>query len=233
VTVLSRATADRRGVSTISYTLGAGVGDAGFTGLAVGLTDQIAIGRLRINNVPCLIRTPLAGGRAPGVVDSFSPLSAGLSMSVDYERRLLTIARHLPSLGAPDFELPLRLFRLCTVRGVVGKDIETAFVVDTGGQVISISTATADALALPADTRRIPLRVFGISGLDSNAFLLSGMNLAFDALRFENTSLVVMNLQAPSALLGFELGGTVGHRFLSRYRVSIDLENSVLRLKAL
>ena len=35
----------------------------------------------------------------------------------------------------------------------------------------------------------------------------------------------------PSALLGFQVGGIVGHRFLSNYRVSIDLERSTLRLK--
>jgi hypothetical protein len=44
---------------------------------------------------------------------------------------------------------------------------------------------------------------------------------------------VVMNLHMPSALLGVQLGGTVGHRFLSRYRVAIDLERSLLRLTAL
>jgi hypothetical protein len=43
---------------------------------------------------------------------------------------------------------------------------------------------------------------------------------------------VVLNLDAPSALLGFQLGGIVGHKFLSKYRVAIDMERSVLRLKA-
>jgi tetratricopeptide (TPR) repeat protein len=233
VTVLSRATAERRGITPVSYTLSAGVGDSGFRGLMVGLADQVAIGSLRLNNVPCLIKTPAPGPLLQRQGESFSPLAAGLSMSVDYRQRILTVARHLPDETAPDFELPLRLYRLCTVRGVVGKDIETAFVVDTGGQVISISATTADALGLPASTRKIPLKVYGVSGLDTSAFLLPGMQLAFDAIKFDSTPLVVLNLQAPSALLGFELGGTVGHRFLSRYRVSIDLERSVLKLKAL
>jgi len=42
----------------------------------------------------------------------------------------------------------------------------------------------------------------------------------------------VLNLDAPSALLGFQLGGIVGHKFLSKYRVVIDMERSVLRLKS-
>jgi hypothetical protein len=41
---------------------------------------------------------------------------------------------------------------------------------------------------------------------------------------------VVLNLQAPSVLLGFQLGGIVGHRFLSPYRVSLDLARSELRM---
>ena len=41
-----------------------------------------------------------------------------------------------------------------------------------------------------------------------------------------------ISVDTPSALLGFQLGGIVGHRFLSKYRVGIDLEHSVLRLKS-
>ena len=59
---------------------------------------------------------------------------------------------------------------------------------------------------------------------------MPGVNLAFDAIRYDNFSVVVLNLRTPSALLGFQLGGIVGHRFLSRYRVGIDLQRSVLRL---
>jgi hypothetical protein len=42
---------------------------------------------------------------------------------------------------------------------------------------------------------------------------------------------VVLNLRAPSLLLGFQLGGIVGHKFLAPYRVSMDLAQSELRLE--
>ena len=109
------------------------------------------------------------------------------------------------------------------------------FVVDTGGEVISISTATASALTAlgrPAPDRKIALKVFGSSGWDKDAFLLPGVDLTFDTIKYTNFPVVVLNLNTPSALLGFQLGGIVGHRFLSKYRVGIDLEHSVLRLKA-
>ncbi len=233
IPVVSRATADRRGIVPISYTMSAGVGDVGFRSQQVGLIDNLYIGGFRISNLPCIIKTPPIRESPMREIESFSPLAAGMSMSLDYQRRRLTIARRLPAdTRAPDFELPLWLYRLATVRGIVGNDTETMFVVDTGGQVISISTATAQALQLPSGYRRIPMKVYGLSGWDTNAFMLPGMRLAFDALRFDSTPLVVLNLEAPSALLGYELGGTVGHRLLSKYRTSIDLERSVLRLTA-
>jgi hypothetical protein len=105
------------------------------------------------------------------------------------------------------------------------------FVVDTGGEVISISQATAAALGRPQTGRKIALKVYGTSGWDDDAFLMPGVDLAFEQIQYRNFPVVVLNLDAPSALLGFQLGGIVGHKFLSKYRVAIDLERSVLRLK--
>jgi hypothetical protein len=45
------------------------------------------------------------------------------------------------------------------------------------------------------------------------------------------SSVVVLNLDAPSALLGFQLGGIIGHQFLSQYEVSVDLERSLIGLR--
>jgi hypothetical protein len=124
----------------------------------------------------------------------------------------------------------LRLYRLATVRGVVDSKHQANFVVDTGGEVISISQATATALQHPQTGRRIALKVYGTSGWDEDAFLMPGIDLAFDTIQYKNFPVVVLNLDAPSALLGFQLGGIVGHKFLSKYRVGIDLEHSVLHL---
>ena len=82
----------------------------------------------------------------------------------------------------------------------------------------------------PGPARRIPLRVFGTSGWDKDAFLLPGVDLEVDDVRLAQTSLVVLNLRAPSVLLGYELGGILGHKFLSRYRVTLDLDEGMMRL---
>lgn len=231
-TILSRGTAQRLGVNPITYTLSAGVGNAGLRGLQLARIDSLELGALKIRNVPALIKDPPMRDLPVKEAESLSPLALGFSMIIDYRTRKIVFGRHLEPEPA-DFELSMRVHRLATVRGTVDGKHQANFVVDTGGEVISISKATATALERPEPGRRIALKVFGSSGWDKDAFLMPGVNLAFNAIRYENFPVVVLNLNAPSALLGFELGGIVGHRFLSKYRVGIDVERSVLRLKAL
>jgi tetratricopeptide (TPR) repeat protein len=230
-TVLSGPTAQRLGITPITYTLTAGVGDIGLRGLQLARINSLEIGSLKLRNVPCLIKAPLLRNLPTKESESLSPLALGFSTIIDYKARKLTFSKQLPAEPS-DFELPLRLYRLATVRGTVDGTHAANFVVDTGGEVISISAATATQLRRPASARRIGLKVFGSSGWDKDAFLMPGVNLSFNDIHYKNFPVVVLNLHAPSALLGFQLGGIVGHRFLSKYRVGIDLERSVLRLKS-
>jgi Flp pilus assembly protein TadD/predicted aspartyl protease len=228
-TVLTRPTVERLGVTPITYTLSAGVGDIGLRGLQLARVDSLEIGTLKLRNIPVLVKSPPLRDIPQRETESLSPLSLGFSMTIDYKTHKLTFGKRLPPEPS-DFELPLRLYRLATVRGVVSGDHAANFVVDTGGEVISISQATANAIA-KTDVRRIPLRVWGTSGWEKDAFLLPGVDLAFDAIQYKNFSVVVLNLDAPSVLLGFQLGGIVGTQFLKNYRVGIDLDRSMLRLK--
>jgi Flp pilus assembly protein TadD len=230
-TVITRTTAQRLGVTPVTYTLSAGVGRVGLRGLQLARIDSLELGSLKLRNIPCLIKNPPLRDIPVKETEGLSPLALGYSMVIDYKTHKLTFGKHLPE-EPKDFELPLRLHRLATVRGVVDATHQANFVVDTGGEVISISQATATALAKPETGRRIALKVYGTSGWDPDAFLMPGVDLLFDTIQYKNFPVVVLNLDAPSALLGFQLGGIVGHKFLSKYRVAIDMERSVLRLKA-
>jgi len=229
-TVISRPTAQRLGITPITYTLSAGVGDVGLRGLQLARINTLELGLMKLRNVPCLIKDPPLRDLPVKEAESLSPLSLGFSMVIDYKTKKITFGKHLPAEPS-DFNLPLRLHRLATVRGTVDGVHPANFVVDTGGEVISISRATASAIGRGDPTRKIALKVFGSSGWDKDAFLLPGVDLSFDTIKYTNFPVVVLNLNTPSALLGFQLGGIVGHKFLSKYRVGIDLENSILRLK--
>jgi predicted aspartyl protease/Flp pilus assembly protein TadD len=228
--VISREVARRRGVNPVTYIQTAGVGEVGLRGLEIGRLNTLQIGDLTIRNVPCLIKNPPLGGLPGREPESLSPLSLGLSMRIDYATRELIMSRQLSS-EQYDTELLLRMHRLAMVVGRVN-GAHTAFVVDTGGEVISISQSTAGLIQPQPAGRRIPVRVYGTSGWDKGAFLMPNVDLEFSSIRFDRIPVVVLNLKAPSTLLGFQLGGIVGHRFLSKYRVSIDLNRSVVGLSA-
>lgn len=228
LTTISRQTAASAAVRPITYTLSAGVGEVGLRGLQLGRLDTLEIGTLKISNVPTLIKAPALRGIPKRETESFSPLGLGLSMTIDYASHKLTVGRNLPDEKS-EFRLPMRHHRLSMVRGLLNNQRPTYFVVDTGGEVISISTATAEELDQDVP-RKIALRVYGTSGWDRDAFLMPGVDLKFNDISYKNFSVVVLNLQAPSVLLGFQVGGIVGHKFLSPYRVSLDLNRSELRM---
>jgi hypothetical protein len=231
LTAVTRRTAQRLGVDPIVTTVTAGVGQVGVRALQLGRLDSLQIGTLRVDNVPTLIKNPSLEGLPSAESDGFSPLAWGLSVQVDYARRVLTIARQLPDASA-DTVLPLRVHRLATVRGSVGTANVVNFVVDTGGEVISISRSVFHLLNTEPP-RRIPLKVYGVSGWDPEAFLMPGLHVSFEDVSLPNLSVVVLNLDAASRLLGFDIGGIVGHKFLGKYRVTFDLPRSELRLTAI
>src|SRR5205085_10164921 len=139
----------------------AGVGDAGGRGLQLARINTLELGTLKLRNVPVLIKDPPLRDLPVKETESLSPLSLGFSMVIDYKTRKITFGKHLPVEPA-DFELPLRLYRLETVQGTLEGSRKANFVIDTGGQVISISQATASSLGRPS-ARKIAIKVWGMS----------------------------------------------------------------------
>jgi hypothetical protein len=148
---------------------------------------------------------------------------------IDYQRHQVTLGRRIPNDPA-DFHLPMRVYRLPMVRGVLNDTRPAYFVLDTGGELMSISTDVALDLNM-RPSRRIALKVWGVTGLDRDAFLLPGVRLDFADIEYEKQGVAVLNLRAPSVLLGFQVGGILGHRFLGGYRVAMDLARGELRLQ--
>ena len=171
-TVISRETAARMGIRPIVNMLSAGVGDLGVRELELTRLDQLEIGSLKVHNVPAIIKNPPLHGLPTREMESFSPLALGMSVIIDYDRLVLVMGSSLP-VETADVELPLRMHRLAMVPGHV-QGGPASFILDTGGQVISISTDTASGLER-GEMRNIPLKVYGASGWDRDAFLMPGV----------------------------------------------------------
>jgi Flp pilus assembly protein TadD len=229
-TGVSPDVATAAGIRAVTSTLTAGVGRRSVRRIRLGRADSVEIGSLKVRNVPVAIRAPLFGGAARWKGQSLSPLALGFSLSVDYRLKQIVLARALTSDASTGVTLPMRIHPLPLIRGTLNSTHPAYFVVDTGGEVISIGSDTADLLDM-APPRHIPLRVMGMSGSDEKAFLLPGVDLDFEGVSLRRVGLAVLDLRAPSVLLGFQVGGIVGHNFLSHYRVSIDVAKSEVRLE--
>ena len=229
-TGISPETASAAAIRTVTSTLTAGVGQPGVRRIRLGRADTVELGSLKVHNVPVAIRAPTIGGAARWQGQSLSPIALGFSVSVDYARKRVVLARVLPESPAAGITLPMRIQPLPLIRGTLNSMHPAYFVVDTGGEVISIGADTADLLGMES-ARHIRLRVLGMSGPDEDAFLLPGVDLDFQGVSLRRVGLAVLNLRAPSVLLGYQVGGIVGHNFLSRYRVSIDVARSEVRLE--
>jgi Flp pilus assembly protein TadD len=226
---ISTETARRARVNSVTATITAGVGVAELRRIELGRASTIEVGSLSMRNVPVTVRSLERSALPPWQTESFSPLAAGLSVIVDYQRSEVLLSRALPD-GEADFRLPMRMNRLPMVRGMLNSTHPAYFVIDTGGEFISIGAETALRLDMPP-VRRIALNVVGMSGVDLNAFLLPGVDLDFQEIAYRKVGIAVLNLRALSVLLGFRLGGIVGHSFLSDYRVSLDMGRSEVRLE--
>jgi clan AA aspartic protease (TIGR02281 family) len=230
---LTTSLARKAGIGTVGRLETAGVGELarGFRSMETGRIDQLEIGSLRVRNVPCLIKNPSLPALPTAEGEVFSPLALGLSIRVDYRGGTITMARHLAE-RPHDVTMPMRMTRLAVVRGVINGSAPAGFIVDTGGIATSVNLSVANRVRPNEDGRRVPVRVYGMAGWDRSAFLMPFVDIDFGrGVTVERSSVVVLNLDAPSALLGFQLGGIIGHQFLSRFNVSIDLERSLVGLE--
>ena len=233
-TILTPALATRAGVSALARLQTAGVGamGVGFRDLELARIDELQIGDFRMRNVTAVIKSPALMGLPRPEGAGFSPLALGFSMVIDYGRRQLTMARSLPAAQYAA-RVPLRMQRLPIVEGTINGRVRAGFAIDTAGDENAISRSVAVQLDVNPDVRLVGARVYGSAGWDPSAFLLPFVNVAFAPNVQTDRSILVLNLDAPSGLLGFELGGIIGHEFLKNYVVAIDLVRGEVGLRPL
>lgn len=221
-------------VEPLSVVPTAGIGErgVGFRDLQMGRIDRLEIGSLKARNVTCFIKSPSLTNVPISENQGFAPLALGMSVSIDYAKHEMTLAKQIPK-ETTGIRLPLRMQRLAMVRGTVNGTFPATFIIDTGGELgLVVSGRLADSLNMDPAVRRIPISVYGTAGRDRTATILPFVDVAFGAgVGAKQASVAVLNLDAPSFLLGIDIGGIVGHGFLSKYKVTFDLQHGELALR--
>jgi tetratricopeptide (TPR) repeat protein len=234
-TSLTPALALESRVESLAVVPTAGIGDrgVGFRDLQMGKIDRLQIGPLTARNVACFIKSPSLTDVPITETPGFAPLALGMSVTIDYQRGVMTLARAIEPAPDTALRLPLRMQRLAMVRGTVNGAVPTTFIVDTGGELgLVLSRRVAESLDVDPALRRIPINVYGTAGRDRTAAILPFVDVAFGgAVEARRASVAILNLDAPSFLLGIDIGGIVGHGFLSRYAVTFDLQRGELSFR--
>ena len=221
-------------VEPLSVVPTAGIGErgVGFRDLQMGRIERLEIGPLKARNVTCFIKAPTLRNVPITETQGFAPLALGMSVIIDYAKNEMTLARQIPKESA-GIRLPLRMQRLAMVRGTVNGTFPATFIIDTGGELgLVVSGRLADSLNMDPSVRRIPINVYGTAGRDRTATILPYVDVVFGlGVGAKRASVAVLNLDAPSFLLGIDIGGIVGHGFLSKYKVTFDLQRGELALR--
>ena len=108
------------------------------------------------------------------------------------------------------------------------------FIIDTGA---SISVVSEQQLAAGGDISRFVqssrTRIFGAAGVAEDVKVLMPPRVALGPYARESVALAVLDLRPINETTGFEQAGILGGNFLRHFRVTLDLEKSVLQLEPL
>ena len=98
-TVITRPTAQRLGITPVTYTLSAGVGRIGLRGLQLARIDSLELGSLKLRNASRVSsRTRRCAASRSRKPRRLSPLALGYSMVIDYKTPI--DLRQAPAGGA-------------------------------------------------------------------------------------------------------------------------------------
>ena len=196
--------------------------------VSLAAVEKLTFGDLELRHVPAFVR-PVTLSSSPSEGHALSPLALGLSMTLDFERGEMIVGQLLPEEPA-DIVVPLWFAGLPMIRGMIEGN-RYMFIVDTGSVLLSVDAAIARDF-VPGPFRRVPLRIRdGWGRLDPDAALrIPGPELTFGDPAIADTQVGIRNLSAVSQSLGYRVGGLIGVRVLSRFRVTFDLARRQLRL---
>jgi predicted aspartyl protease/Flp pilus assembly protein TadD len=245
ITVLSEKVARRLGIHPMAQGGRArAVGGGGTFPIVYGLVGQIALGPVKVYNVPIYIREFHATddkGENTSPADGFLGLSvmSNFRLTLDYAQREL-VFEQAPVRWAPESvssDTTVVRFRT-TNGGLVSAEVKVHgdealnFLVDSGASATVLAEDAVERLnwkdkVLP----EIKVRVLGAAGLIEDVDLILVPSLAIDGLEQRNIRAPVLDLDAVNETAGFMQSGILGGNFLRHFRLTFDFERGQLLMQ--
>ncbi|MFN6962784.1 MAG: aspartyl protease family protein [Pyrinomonadaceae bacterium] len=206
-----------------------GIGGDGRFEIVYGFVRSVAIGDVRVRNVPVYIRRFHSDTEA---IDGYIGLSLISKFLTTIDYGLLTFALAKKDSAAPvnsGHTLPLRLTSSGFLSGEVqleGLESPLNFIVDTGASVSVISEEIAQSEPFSTFARGTPMRVIGAAGVTDDVPSLELPRVRFGPHSRDRLTAIALNLGLINESSGFEQAGILGGNFLRNYRLTFDFKNS-------
>ena len=208
-----------------------GIGGDGRFEIVYGFVREVALGDVKIKNVPVYIRHFHTNSED---IDGYIGLSliAKFLTTIDYGNLTFDLAKRstteLPAAES-DVSLPLRLTSSGFLSGEVkleGLNDTYNFIVDTGASVSVISDEIAGLTEVSRYLRNEKMRVIGSAGITEDVPSFTLPRVTFGPNSCESVNAIALDLGMINEASGFQQAGILGGNFLRNYRLTFDFKNS-------
>jgi predicted aspartyl protease/cytochrome c-type biogenesis protein CcmH/NrfG len=234
--VISERTAEKLKIKPVARGgTAAAVGGDGKFEIVFGFINTLALGDVRVRNLPVYIRK---FHHEMGDIDGYIGLSmiSKFLTTVDYGNSTFSLVRR-NSVSSPErivaasggFTMPLRITPsgfLSSEVSIEGLDFPVNFIVDTGATITVISKELASLDQLKKHIQRTKMRVIGAAGITEDVPSFNIPQLSLGSLSRDDVSAIALDLRVINETAGFEQAGILGGNFLRRYRMTFDFENA-------
>lgn len=231
ISVISKETADRLNVKSITRGgLARALGGNGKFEIVYGFLRSVAIGAVKVRNVPVYIRN---FHNKDEKIDGYIGLAliSKFLTTIDYGNSTFALQKQVfnPNSRSETLSLPLRLTSSGFLSGEVeleGVESPLNFIVDTGASVSVISDEIASRKEISQFVKTEKMRVIGAAGIteDVSSFILP--RVSFGTHTRERVTAIALDLDIINEASGFIQAGILGGNFLKNYVLTFDFENS-------
>jgi predicted aspartyl protease len=231
--VISERVAEKIGLKPITKTVMLGAGGTGKVESPVYRLDEIALGSVKIKNLPAgAFGDPLLSQVADGIIGT--SLLADVIVTVNYPDSQIELSRERAVIDRAysGNAIPVWCYANLLLMPLDVNGQHSNFVVDTGAATTVVSHTMANALGVNENTpgAKVDLGLGGVGGFEGLVlrvpkvtFRTLGTSEAFD-------QVLSIDLKQVSRMLQTEVAGLVGFDFLEKYKLTVDYYKAEVRL---
>jgi tetratricopeptide (TPR) repeat protein len=237
-TVLSNALLDHLKITPITTAIVKCVGGSGKAATKLCKASKLKVGELEISNLPVAsFDNQIFAGLIDGVLGTAD--LADFLIALDYADKRIVLTPRPPTAAnassrksevqgtRSDFRI---LGNLILVPVSINHQTVRNFLFDTGAVTSTLSKRQAALFGVREDTPNsaVDIQFAGACGVTESVLSVPRVNLALGSLKLDYDQILAVELKEISKEIQTEVSGILGGDFFSKYKVTIDYQNTTV-----